>query len=253
MPTDATRPTDDEVLLPCPKCRSANLCPTVLKSFADEMDWWNVSCHNCYHDGPHKATKAEAITAWNTRTTPQPHIAAEPGEVERFTRIMANMPSPYDDDSLANYRSRFDAWQNALTATEPRAAGEGTLADSGLPAAIANAFAFLSAAAGEGFVIQGIDAADTYTELASAFGFGEDLPYPNEVAAALRQPSTERESVRKEAFEEAARRVREIGDEPPSPGDSGQALARKLAAVVFEDAILELTAQPHPGKEPSDG
>lgn len=56
--------TDDK-LKPCPFCggNNVNKCSTLPNGQA-----W-ICCDDCEMDGPHSATEAEAITAWNQRAT----------------------------------------------------------------------------------------------------------------------------------------------------------------------------------------
>ena len=61
------QPTITQALKPCPFCKSE------AKHFErhNPMSKWrhSVDCEKCGASGPVEATKAEAISAWNTRTT----------------------------------------------------------------------------------------------------------------------------------------------------------------------------------------
>ena len=65
--TEEEQPTITQALKPCPFCKSE------AKHFErhNPMSKWrhSVDCEKCGASGPVEATKAEAISAWNTRTT----------------------------------------------------------------------------------------------------------------------------------------------------------------------------------------
>ena len=75
--TEEAQPTITQALKPCPFCKSE------AKHFErhNPMSKWrhSVDCEKCGASGPVEATKAEAISAWNTRTT---SLAAQDGLVE---------------------------------------------------------------------------------------------------------------------------------------------------------------------------
>ncbi len=54
-------------LKPCPFCGSTNLKIVSYNSIAGACKM--VECMDCFAQVPSRATKAEAIAAWNTRTT----------------------------------------------------------------------------------------------------------------------------------------------------------------------------------------
>src|SRR6478735_483072 len=116
------RTTTEEVREPCPFCgASLDLCETGECAGI----WFHpgvVTDDDCVLSG--RGFYEKQLLAWNTRLS-QPTEPTD--DVERVRRIMANMPNPYDDDSLTNYRARYDAWRDALATLTPpvtRTAGE---------------------------------------------------------------------------------------------------------------------------------
>ena len=59
-------------LLPCPFCASTETGlyrPTEAREGSGWHDWF-VRCHQCHVESAEYETESEAVTAWNTRTTP---------------------------------------------------------------------------------------------------------------------------------------------------------------------------------------
>ena len=86
------QPTITQALKPCPFCKSE------AKHFErhNPMSKWrhSVDCEKCGASGPVEATKAGAISAWNTRTT---SLAAQDGLVEAL-ETMRNAIATGDTD-----------------------------------------------------------------------------------------------------------------------------------------------------------
>lgn len=274
--TDATRPTDDEV----PFAREERFIVIKRKHLTQEKEFSvrrflrhqgvePVECVVVEADWPEYEKVWQMIEARCTgRTSPQPHIAAEPGEVERVAMALYQCEKERSDhvdrllsaakgqpvkfrmehwDDVADlYRSDARAALATLTAAEPRAAGEGALADE-VEQVAAIIGPHLRQACG-----LNPDTDDQFRAQEHARAIAR------RILAALRQPSTERESVRKEAFEvervkhafRAGWTAHERGSDieafaPYPPHRCGEALDFYLCSLTDRN----LTAQPHPGKE----
>lgn len=59
-----------EDLKPCPFCGASDTSDVYVDRLQNDGRRWAVRCDalDCIVEGPHRATKREAITAWNTRT-----------------------------------------------------------------------------------------------------------------------------------------------------------------------------------------
>lgn len=106
MTTNTTPEAEGEQLKPCPYCGGSDARPTK-DSYAYVLpNAWIVLCA-CGTCGPNVATRALAITAWNTRATPPP-APTEPGTplvdslaFETMTRDYGNIEvAPADEMRL---------------------------------------------------------------------------------------------------------------------------------------------------------
>ena len=60
-------------LKPCPFCGASDPSDVFVGRLQSDGRRWAVACEatDCLTEGPHRATKREAIAAWNTRATPK--------------------------------------------------------------------------------------------------------------------------------------------------------------------------------------
>lgn len=84
-------------LLPCPFCGLADDLLVPQHGAAGEF-WWEVYCDNCCATGPSSTTEAEAIEAWNTRSSPPvtPELIDE-RMIDRAAKVACDYPRLWDD------------------------------------------------------------------------------------------------------------------------------------------------------------
>lgn len=68
--TMMTNDTKAQGLLPCPFCGASDPSDVFVNRLQSDGRRWTVYCTatDCLTEGPHRATKREAIAAWNTRS-----------------------------------------------------------------------------------------------------------------------------------------------------------------------------------------
>ncbi len=101
-------------LLPCPFCAGTETGlyrPTEAREGSGWHDWF-VRCHQCHVESAEYETEAEAVTAWNTRTTPPARSYADGDWVlvpREITQAMldATCATEADDRAMRNMWSEL--------------------------------------------------------------------------------------------------------------------------------------------------
>lgn len=147
-PTNTRSQGGEETLLPCPFCGgSASLARCGFGTA-------RVTCMDCGSEGEYCQSHADAIAAWNTRALAAPASAQE----VQADSLISESEAAASGERLAWLRETLDT---------PEKRREWRAANPTPSAAVQQEalHTFLDAAAGEGFVLNGVDAADLYIAL----------------------------------------------------------------------------------------
>jgi Lar family restriction alleviation protein len=102
-------------LKPCPFCGRKGCPPSLTKA---DVDWFCISCNECYTEGPMKDTPEEAAEAWNRRASVEGRDAQEAKKYREAWEALKKWCDHEAESHGAIYASGFEDTLKKMTELE---------------------------------------------------------------------------------------------------------------------------------------